>query len=150
MNYAITIDHSGRITARHESISVISEETFSNSPTFAGQEVRPISETSEYAAGFLLAEFDAQGNLRPLIDRITEGLAEVPPDMELINGELVPKDVTPEEAPTTMRQLLINTQQELQAAQATLHTQEAQINALITEAEMQADVMQELILAALQ
>ncbi len=95
MYYAITI-LDGKITAKHESGSPITDTTFDANPEFAGQEVIETTEASEYASGFLLAEFTADGVLRPLIDRINDGLATVPDGMKLIDGQLVADEVPPE------------------------------------------------------
>lgn len=101
MYYVITVKD-GLVTGRHESTTAITADTFATSDIFAGNIVQEIEPDSEYRAGFQLAEFDAQGKLRPLIDRINEGLAEVPAGFELIDGELVETLVTETEAPPTL------------------------------------------------
>lgn len=101
MNYAITIDANGRITGRHESTAPLTTETFAAGP-YAGQEVRAITQANAYQAGLLMAEYDDQGQLRPLLDRINEGLTPVPSGWELIDGELVETTVPEQDAPPTL------------------------------------------------
>lgn len=101
MYYAITIDSSGRITGRHESAVELTADVFSGG-AFAGQDVVPVAQGTQYQAGYLLAEYDQDGHLRPLIDRILEGLTPVPDGYELIDGELVQTQVPEAEAPPTL------------------------------------------------
>lgn len=101
MHYAITIDNNGRITGRHESTMALTAEVFAGG-AFDGQEVRAVTADKAYRAGYLMAEYDAEGALRPLIDRIKEGLAEVPQGFELVGDELVETMVPEAEAPPTL------------------------------------------------
>lgn len=105
MYYAITV-RDGLITARHESRTPITGETFTESTRFAGQEVLPVGPETEYAGGYRVAEYDAAGLLRPLVDRIRDGLREVPAGFELIDGSLVPVAVPEAEVPPTLAQRL--------------------------------------------
>lgn len=115
MYYVITVKD-GLVTGRHESTTAITADTFATSDIFAGNIVQEIEPDSEYRAGFQLAEFDAQGKLRPLIDRINEGLAEVPAGFELIDGELVETLVTETEAPPTLMARVMAAESEAEAA----------------------------------
>jgi hypothetical protein len=98
MYYALTINADQIITGVHESASPIAETTFAENPELAEDTVLPIDEPNEYQAGQPMAAY-TDGVLRPLIDRINEGLASVPEGVELIDGELVKTDVPVEEAP---------------------------------------------------
>lgn len=93
--YAITIKDNV-ITGVHESALPIGAETFAGNPWLREHEVRAIESGTDYQAGRHLAEY-AGGKLRPLTERIKEGLAEVPPNHELIGGELVKTDAPPDE-----------------------------------------------------
>lgn len=97
MYYAITIKD-GLITGRHENTEQITEKTFS-SGVFAGQKVMEIKPDTQYESGFLLAEFDKAGKLRPIVDRIQEGLTPMPAGYEITEGELVKTQVPEAEAP---------------------------------------------------
>lgn len=101
MYHAITIKD-GRITGRHQSIAEITTDTFAQSPAFAGHQVQAVDAATEYAEGQLMAAYDPAGILRPLIDRINEGLAQVPDGYELIDGQLVETALPEQEAPPTL------------------------------------------------
>jgi hypothetical protein len=96
MYYALTTKD-GIITGVHESEMPITGKTFDKNPELTGQEVLPFT-SGEYREGHSLAEY-TDGKLRPLLDRISEGLANIPEGFELIDGELVKTDVPVEEAP---------------------------------------------------
>lgn len=114
MYYAITIDSDGRITGRHESARELTESVFS-SGAYAGQEVRPVTQAQEYRAGYLLAEYDQDGRLRPLIDRILEGLTEAPDGYEVIDGELVQTQVPEAEAPPRLLERVLGAEAKAEA-----------------------------------
>lgn len=105
MYYAITIDADGRITGRHESTMALTAEIFAGG-AFDGQEVRAVDAATEYAEGQPLAAYDPAGMLRPIIDRIKEGLTEVPQGFELVGDELVELSAPATEAPPTLAQLV--------------------------------------------
>ena len=113
----------------------------------SGHEIVLLTEGTyqRYLTGTRAAEYEADGTLRPLLERVLDGLVPIPHDMELIDGALVPKTVTPQEAPVTLRQKL----DELTAKNAALETdkvhQAAQIAALTAQTELYADLMQDLI-----
>ena len=104
MYYALTIK-SGIITGVHESEKPIADKTFGNNPELAGQEVIPLKDTAEYQSGRRLTEYN-DGILRPLLDRIVEGLADIPEGFELIDNELVKRDVPVEDAPPKLLDML--------------------------------------------
>ena len=104
MYYALTIK-GGIITGVHESEKPIADKTFALNPKLAGQEVIPLKDTAEYQSGRRLTEYN-DGILRPLLDRIAEGLADIPEGFELIDDELVKRDVPIEEAPPKLLDLL--------------------------------------------
>lgn len=114
MYYAITIDHDGRITGRHESVVELTADVFADG-IFAGQEVRAVAQGTEYRAGYLLAEYDADGALRPLIDRINDGLTAVPDAWELIDGELVLTEVPEAEAPPRLLERVLGAEAKAEA-----------------------------------
>lgn len=107
MNYALTV-RGTTITGVHEGIRPFTQDTFAKNPRLAGDEVRLIEDPAEYAPGTDLREYDANGMLRPLVDRILEGYAQVPPGYELIEGELVRTQEAEAEAPPTLLQRIDN------------------------------------------
>ena len=117
MYYAITIKD-GIITGVHESEKPITDKTFALNPKLAGQKVMPFT-SGGYREGHALAEY-TDGKLRPLMDRIAEGLAEIPEGFELIDGELVKRDVPAEEAPPKLLDLLSAAASKIAALEAEL------------------------------
>lgn len=93
INYVITV-RDGYITGVHSGIGV-SKESFAES-RYAEDEVIDVPADSEYQTGHKLAEY-TDGRLRPLLDRVLDGLADVPPGYELIDGELIAVDKPVEE-----------------------------------------------------
>ena len=130
MYYAITIDADGMITDKHSSMTPITVETFINSSDYSGQEVREVSQESEYYRGFHLAEFDDDGMLRPLIDRVNDGLTPIPEGYELIDGELVAANLPVEETPMT----LLNRLEAAEAAARTAYQAEASATRIVFRA----------------
>lgn len=136
MYYAITIDGDGRITGRHESVIELTADIFSGG-AFDGQELMPVTQAQEYRAGHLLAEYDAGGKLRPLIDRIMEGLTEVPDGYEVIDGELVQTHVPEAEAPPTLMARVAAAEEAAQNSRP----EEAQAVRVVFRALAQTDVI---------
>lgn len=101
MYYVITVKD-GLITGRHENTNPITSETFPEGSAFRENQIINIEPESGYEAGFFLGEYDASGALRPLIERIQEGLRMVPPGYELIDGELVEVSAPVEDAPPSI------------------------------------------------
>lgn len=127
---AVTIDAQGMITGVHESLSPIGVEAFLQSPIFAGCAVITIDENTEYSSGHKMAEYTAAGALKPLIDRITEGLVPVPEGYELVNGALVAVNVPATQAPASLQETLAQAQTRADAQQALIEAQAAKLTAL--------------------
>lgn len=102
MFYAITITDGGLITGRHESGTPISAEVFAHNPSYAGQRVREIAADDAFTAGHWLGEYDDNNRLKPLVERINDGYAQVPNGFELIDGELVAANMPETEAPPSL------------------------------------------------
>lgn len=148
MNDAITVKD-GLITGRLDSDAPVTPELLSAGP-LAGHEIISVTEESQYEVGFLLAEYTPAGMLRPLLDRVLEGLRPVPDGMMLQDGQLIEEEVSPEDAPASLRVELEKARAALEASESSRKTQEAKINALIAENELHADLIQELALQAYQ
>lgn len=101
MYHAITI-LDGRITARLESDVPITADLL-NGGRLAGHGIQEISAESQYEEGYQVAEYTPDGTLRPLLERINDGLAVVPDGYSLVNGQLVanqPTDAPPDNIPS--------------------------------------------------
>ena len=117
MYYALTVKD-GIITGVHESESLITDKTFENNPNLVGQEVMSFKD-AEYSEGHKLAEY-TDGILRPLLDRINEGLTDIPEGFELIDGELANLDVPIEDAPPKILDILSASDAKIAALEAEL------------------------------
>ena len=117
MYYALTIKD-GIITGVHESEKPITDKTFALNPKLAGQEVMLFT-SGEYREGHALSEY-TDGKLRPLVDRINEGMSEIPEGFELIDGELIKRDVLVEEAPLKLLDVLSASDAKIAALEAEL------------------------------
>lgn len=98
LHYVLTLQGT-RITGVHENALPFPEDFFENSAVYAQDEIRAIPDRADYVRGEDIRAYTADGQLRPLVDRILEGLADVPPGYELIDGELVLTEVPEQDAP---------------------------------------------------
>ena len=128
MYYALTVNAYQIITGVHESVAPILTDTFAANPELADDTVVPF-ESGEYAQGYHLDEY-ADGVLRPLVDRIADGLAAVPDGFELIDGELIKRDVPVEDAPPKLLDMLTAANAEITALKLKLAELEPTITTL--------------------
>lgn len=147
---ALIIDADTMIRAVLDSDKPVTPELLA-ATDYAGMEIRSIDHVAEYTSGHKLAEYTEDGKLRPILERVLEGLCPVPDGYELVDGELVEKSAPPEQASPTIKQRL----DELESVKAQLATAEhdkttmqAKINALTESNEMYGDLIQELALVA--
>lgn len=116
------------ITGVHTATKPIEKGHFERSPKYADDTVVPF-ESGEYAQGHHLDEY-ADGILRPLVDRITDGLAQVPDGFELIDGELIKRDIPVEDAPPKLMDMLTAANAEITALKSKLTALEPTITTL--------------------
>ena len=116
------------ITGVHASTKPIEQGHFERSPKYADDTVVPF-EKGEYAQGHHLDEY-ADGILRPLVDRIADGLARVPDGFELIDGESIKRDVPVEDAPPKLLDMLTAANAEITALKLKLTELEPTITTL--------------------
>lgn len=90
------------ITGVHSSTKPMKQGHFERNPKLADDLVVPY-ECGEYVSGHDIREYE-NGKLRPLVDRILDGLASVPNGYEVIDGQLVKIDAPIEEQPQSIRQ----------------------------------------------
>ena len=101
MYYALTI-RDNIITGVHSSTNPMKQGHFERNPKLADDLVVPY-EYGEYVSGRDIREY-VDGNLRPLVDRILDGLASVPNGYEMIDNQLIKVDAPIEEQPQSIRQ----------------------------------------------
>lgn len=99
MNYALTINADQIITGVHESVTPILADTFSANPELADDTVIIIPAPADYQTHTHILCYDEDGTRKPDLWCIENGYMELPPNKEIINGELVNKEIPAEEAP---------------------------------------------------
>lgn len=118
MNYAVTINEEGIITGQHCSALPITDETFANSPTYAGQTVRPTPAMWLGIEGLHVEACDPETlEPKPLIWRIEHGYTACPEGFELIDGELIKVDAPVTEQPETIKGMLGRIEADAEAEQ---------------------------------
>lgn len=118
MNYAVTINEEGIITGQHCSALPITDETFANSPTYAGQTVRPTPAMWLGIEGLHVEACDPETlEPKPLIWRIEHGYTACPEGFELIDGELIKVDAPVTERPETIKGMLGRIEADAEAEQ---------------------------------
>ena len=128
MNYALTI-FDNIITGVHESLSEFTDKTFANSPEFAGQKITPLTDKAEYHERMDVRCFDKKGKLMPHVWRIEQGYETLPGGTEIIDGVLVTKETTVEDAPPT----LMDEIRGLRAKLAVMETKTAKFDTMETD-----------------
>lgn len=106
MYYALTINTDHIITGVHESMHPIATDTFSANPVLSEDTVVVIDSPAEFQANVNIRCYNEDGTLKPLIWCIENGFMAIPPNMEIINGELVDKKIPTEEQPQTLKRYL--------------------------------------------
>ena len=101
MYYALTL-RGDIITGVHSGTRPFVPDQFERNPKLSNDVVIPF-ESGEYKTGRDIREY-VGGKLRPLADRILNGLASVPSGYEMIDGQLVKIDAPIEEQPQSIRQ----------------------------------------------
>lgn len=104
--YALTINKDNIITGVHESVHPIAADAFSANPALSGDTVVVIDSQAEFQAYVDIRCYNEDGTLKPLVWCIENGFMPMPPNKEIINGELVDKEVPAEEQPQTLKEYL--------------------------------------------
>lgn len=123
MNYALTVNKDGIITGVHESQKPISATTFAASPDYAAHQVIPLPDPTQYRVGAHLMCYNADGKRKPDVWCIQNGYMALPPDKEIINGELVDIKAPFEEAPEIVKTILLGLQAKVAELENKLTTQ---------------------------
>ena len=106
MHYALTINADQIITGVHESGTPITTNMFSANAELSEDTVVSIPSPADYQTYTHILCYDEDGALKDLVWCIENGYMELPPNKEIINGELVDKEIPAEEQPQTIKQYL--------------------------------------------
>ena len=106
MYYALTVNADQIITGVHESATPILTDTFAENPELADDTVVTIPTPADYQTYTHILCYDEDGTRKPDLWCIENGYMELPPNKEIINGELVDKEIPAEEQPQTLKQYL--------------------------------------------
>ena len=106
MYYALTINADQIITGVHESDTPILTDTFSANPELADDTVVTIPTPADYQTYTHILCYNEDGTLKDFVWCIENGYMELPPSKEIINGELIDKEIPAEEQPQTLKQYL--------------------------------------------
>ena len=106
MYYALTINADQIITGVHESVAPILTDAFAANPELADDTVITISAPMDYQTYTHILCYDEDGVQKDFVWCIENGYMELPPNKEIINGELVDKEIPAEEQPQTIKQYL--------------------------------------------
>ena len=128
MYYALTIKDN-IITGVHESMTQFTKNTFQYSLEYSDAELVTIQDTAEYQERTDIRCFDKKGKLKPQVWRIEQGYETLPGGAEIIDGVLVTKEITVEEAPPT----LMDEIRGLRAQLVGMETKTAKLDEITTE-----------------
>ena len=106
MYYALTINKDNIITGVHESMNPIAADMFSTNPDLSEDTVVVIESPAEFDSFVDIRCYNEDGTRKPDLWCIENGYMELPPNKEIINGELVDKEIPAEEQPQTLKQYL--------------------------------------------
>ena len=137
MYYALTINADQIITGVHESMHPIAADAFSANPDLSDDTVVVIESPAEFDSFVDIRCYNEDGTRKPDLWCIENGYMELPPNKEIINGELVDKEIPAEEQPQTIKQYL--EEQFASVRQETVPTQKAA--AVMFRALAQTDVI---------
>ena len=106
MYYALTINAEQIITGVHESLTPITSHTFMANPVMADDTVILLDERKNFITGEHIFCYNEDGTRKSDLWCIENGYMEMPPNKEIINGELVDRATPMEEQPQTLQEYL--------------------------------------------
>ena len=106
MHYALTINKDQIITGVHESLLPIERNAFASNQHLSSDSLVSIAGPAEYRTGDHILCFNEDGTRRPDLWCIQNGYMELPPNKEIINGELIDKQMPAEDQPQTLKEYL--------------------------------------------
>ena len=104
MHYALTINTDGIITGVHESRVPINETTFAANPELSSDSLQQIDAPAAYRIGEHALCYDENGARKPDVWCIQNGYMQLPPFMEIVDGELIQKETPAEERSPTLEE----------------------------------------------
>lgn len=126
MYYALTI-RKGIITGRHESEAPFMTNHFARNPELASDELVLIPDAGAYKAGEHMLCYNKDGSRKPDLWCIQNGYMALPPDKEIINGELVDMKAPLEEAPEIIKSVILELQAKVTELEGKLAMQDKKI-----------------------
>ena len=105
MYYAITVKDN-IITGVHESAAPITENAFKGNLELASHQVVLLADPLAYQTETDIRCYNEDGTRKPDLWCIENSYMALPPNMEIIDGELVDKEIPAEEQPQTLKQYL--------------------------------------------
>lgn len=106
MHYALTINSDNIISGVHESLNPIADTTFAGNPELYRDRVVVISALVEFRTNEHILCYHEDGTRKPDLWCIEHGYMALPPNQEIINGELIDKQVPAEAQPQTLKEFL--------------------------------------------
>lgn len=106
MFYALTVNADHIITGVHESMNPIAADAFSANPDLSEDTVVVIESPAEFDSFVDIRCYNEDGTRKPLVWCIENGFMPMPPNKEIINSELVDKEIPAEEQPQTLKEYL--------------------------------------------
>ena len=131
MNYALTV-RDYIITGVHESLMLFGPWTFEKNPALCNDKIVIIKETGKYRKGMDIRCFEADGTPKDAVWCIQQGLMKLPPNTEIIGGELV--DITKPEAdaPESVKSIIDGLRGELELLKTQIAEQDIKIGGIET------------------
>lgn len=102
MHYALTINSDGIITGVHESRVPINETTFAANPELSSDSLQQIDSPAAYRIGEHALCYDEKGTRKPDVWCIQNSYMQLPPFMEIVEGELVHRETPAEDRNPTL------------------------------------------------
>lgn len=136
MYFAITVNTDQIITGVHESVTPITSSTFAGNPSLAEDSVVAVENPNDLQAGIDVRCFNEDGMSKPIVWCIENGYMALPPNSQIIDGELVFREMPPEEAPLTLEEYFATMVNEAKAeAKAMVDAVQEEAYQRVTEAK---------------
>jgi hypothetical protein len=135
MYRAITVKPNGIISGVHDSAVPFVTNHFARNPELANDAVVLIPESGEYRTGLHILCYNEDGTQKPDVWCIQNGYMALPPDKEIINGELVAIERPPEEAPETIKNVILGLQTKVTELEGKLAMQDEKIGRIEMKVE---------------
>lgn len=106
MFYALSINKDNIITGVHESLMPIPANAFKESAEFADDTIVVIDSPAEFQTFMDIRCYNEDGTMKHLVWCIENGYIPLPFGKEIINGELVDKEIPVDKQPKTLKEYL--------------------------------------------